>query len=105
MYCPNSNYFINLVVAGRFVVFIFLCIFFYNKLFFFFFVFQLGNLERKWCHLEQNNFVMKECMCCFCDFLMIILFVYSHTFFDVGMSNGSFVCVKWAWVCFCSLMY
>ncbi|XP_074611284.1 intraflagellar transport protein 74 homolog isoform X2 [Acropora palmata] len=21
---------------------------------------QLGNLERKWCHLEQNNFVMKE---------------------------------------------
>ena len=21
---------------------------------------QLGNLERKWQHLEQNNFVMKE---------------------------------------------
>lgn len=24
------------------------------------FCFQLGNLERKWQHLEQNNFVMKE---------------------------------------------
>lgn len=25
-------------------------------------VFQLTNLERKWQHLEQNNFVMKECI-------------------------------------------
>jgi hypothetical protein len=24
--------------------------------------FQLGNLERKWQHHEQNNFVMKECI-------------------------------------------
>ena len=23
---------------------------------------QLGNLERKWQHLEQNNFVLKECI-------------------------------------------
>lgn len=23
---------------------------------------QLANLERKWQHLEQNNFVMKECI-------------------------------------------
>ena len=23
---------------------------------------QLGNLERKWQHHEQNNFVMKECI-------------------------------------------
>lgn len=24
--------------------------------------FQLANLETKWQHLEQNNFVMKECI-------------------------------------------
>ena len=24
--------------------------------------FQLGNLERKWQHHEQNNFVMNECI-------------------------------------------
>ena len=24
---------------------------------------KLGNLERKWMYLEQNNFVMKECEC------------------------------------------
>ena len=27
-----------------------------------YFTFQLGNLERKWQHHEQNNFVMKECI-------------------------------------------
>ena len=27
-----------------------------------FWCFQLGNLERKWQHNEQNNFVMKECI-------------------------------------------
>lgn len=25
-------------------------------------VFQLANLEKKWQHLEKNNFVMKECI-------------------------------------------
>ena len=24
--------------------------------------FQLGNLQKKWQHHEQNNFVMKECI-------------------------------------------
>jgi len=26
------------------------------------FIFQLGNLEKKWQHHEQNNFVLKECI-------------------------------------------
>ena len=26
------------------------------------FHFQLGNLEHKWQHHEQNNYVMKECI-------------------------------------------
>ena len=34
------------------------------------FYLQLGNLERKWQHLEQNNFAMKEC----------ILFQFSRNF-------------------------
>ena len=33
-------------------------IFLYGQPFFF----QLGNLERKWQHIEQNNFAMKECI-------------------------------------------
>ena len=32
--------------------------------FLFFMSLQLGNLERKWQHHEQNNFVMKECILC-----------------------------------------
>ena len=65
--------------------------FFNNELFFF----QLGNLERKWCHLEQNNFVMKECMCCFCNFLMITLFIYNHTFLMLEFQRDPlFVSVK-----------
>lgn len=31
-------------------------------LFLLFFCNQLGNMERKWQHHEQNNFVMKECI-------------------------------------------
>ena len=30
---------------------------------------QLGNLERKWQHHEQNNFVMKECILCIIEFI------------------------------------
>ena len=37
---------------------IFFFVFSKNKYFFL----QLGNLEKKWQHHEQNNFVMKECI-------------------------------------------
>ena len=36
------------------------------------FSFQLGNLERKWQHHEQNNFVMKECI------LYILRLIVNH---------------------------
>ena len=62
------------------------------------FFFQLGNLERKWCHLEQNNFVMKECMCHFCYFLMITLFIYNHKFLMLEFQRDPlFVSVKLSW--------
>eukprot|EP00794_Sanderia_malayensis_P007768 gene7768-8614_t len=37
---------------------------------------QLGNLERKWQHLEQNNFAMKECLV-----YLLLLICISNNFF------------------------
>lgn len=36
---------------------------------------QLGNLEKKWQHHEQNNFVMKECILYFLKTSMMIVHV------------------------------
>ena len=49
---------------------------------------QLGNLERKWQHHEQNNFVMKECILifaiCIDNSLLLCKYIYhpvSHKHF------------------------
>lgn len=54
---------------------------------------QLGNLERKWQHHEQNNFVMKECI-----LLQLFLFLPSNywitivTFQTVNIARAT-----WGW--------
>lgn len=43
-----------------------------------FLVFKLSNLERKWQHLEQNNFVMKECI--LLQLYIILLLINSYLY-------------------------
>ena len=47
-----------------------------------YFFLKLANLERKWQHHEQNNFVMKEC----------ILFLYTKL--NVNVTLRCFVCCR-----------